>query len=78
MDIDFRGFVADQMGTVRAIYDRFGLTFQPEVEARMTAWLDANPRTSGSMQRVEPEAFGLTSDGLARQYGDYRAAQGYA
>lgn len=78
MDIDFRTFVADQLGTVRAIYDRFGLTLQPEVEARMKAWLDANPRTSGTMQRIEPEAFGLTAERIARQYAEYRAAQGYA
>jgi len=77
MDVDFREFVADQLGTVRAIYERFGLTLQSEVEARMKAWLDANPRTSGTMQRIEPEAFGLTADGLARQYGEYRAALGY-
>lgn len=78
MDVEFRAFIADQLGTVRAIYERFGLTLRPEVEAKMKAWLDANPRTSGTMQRIEPEAFGLTAEGLARQYGDYRTERGYA
>lgn len=78
MDVDFRSFVGDQIGTARAIYDRFDLTLSPEVEARMMAWLDANPRGSGAMQRVAPEEYGLTAQGIAETYADYRMEQGYA
>lgn len=78
IDIEFHSFMADQLGTVRQIYDHFGLTLSAESEGRMQAWLDANPRRSASLQRVAPEEFGLTHARLADQYADYRSKRGYA
>jgi len=78
IDIEFRDFIADQMGTVRRIYDAFGLALTAEAEGLMQSWLDANPRKSQSLQRVQPEDFGLTRAGLEEQYATYRAQRGYA
>jgi len=78
IDVEFHDFIADQMGTVRRIYDAFGLDLTPAVERLMQAWLDANPRRSQVLQRVQPEDFGLTRAGLEEQYGDYRAQRRYA
>lgn len=78
VDVEFREFVGDQLACVRMIYDRFGLGLTPEVEARMQRWLSANPRRSSSLQRRDPEEFGLTAAGLTRDYAHYRAARGYA
>ena len=78
LDVDFRAFVADQMATVRAIYAHFGLLLTPEVEVDMRAWLNANPRRPGKLQRHSAEAFGFSSGKIEELYCDYRMAYGYA
>ncbi|HEY6870707.1 MAG TPA: sulfotransferase [Novosphingobium sp.] len=77
IDIEFRDFMADQLGVVRQIYQHFDLTLSPETEQAMQRWLDAHPRRSTSLQRVAPEEFGLTAGGLAQKFGEYRALRGY-
>lgn len=77
VDVDFRDFTRDQMGTIRRIYDAFGLTLTPETEAAMQQWLDAHPRRSGTGSKYKPEHFGLTREGLERRFATYRARHGY-
>jgi hypothetical protein len=43
VDVHFRDFMKDQIGTVRSIYERFGLKLTSEAEARMRAFITANP-----------------------------------
>jgi hypothetical protein len=45
-DVDYREFVADPVATTRSIYDAFGLDWNPEVDAAVTA-LDAESRRGG-------------------------------
>jgi hypothetical protein len=40
--VRFGDFMADPVGTIRGVYDRFGFTYTREFEDRMRAWL-ANP-----------------------------------
>lgn len=77
-DVDFRAFVADQMGVVRAIYDHFGLTLSSTTESDMLQWLEDNPRKSKTMQRFTPEDFGGSTPELLERYAAYREKYGYA
>jgi hypothetical protein len=77
-DVEFKSFVADQMATVRAIYDYFGLVLSDHAAAAMRNWLDAHPRRAAPGPRYRPETYGQTAEGLARIFAAYRAARGYS
>jgi len=74
----FGDFVADQMGTVERIYAHFGLELDGAVADRMRAWLAANPRRPGAIQRHTAKDFGVDTGFLQETYRDYRQAYGYA
>lgn len=78
IDIEFGDFMRDQMGVVRRIYEHFGLALAPQTEEAMQDWLGAHPRQSKSLQRVAPQEYGLTAEGLAETFADYRRSRGYA
>ena len=77
IDVEFRDFTRDQMGTIRSIYDQFGLTLTTETEAAMQAWLDAHPHKPAKGPKHRPEDFGLTREGLEQRFAAYRARRGY-
>ncbi|ATE66504.1 sulfotransferase family protein [Rhizorhabdus dicambivorans] len=77
-DIEFSDFTRDQLGTVKRLYQHFGLTLTAGTEAVMQAWLDAHPRRAAAGPRYRPEDFGLTAKGLRQRFADYRARRGYA
>ncbi|PSO12885.1 sulfotransferase [Sphingobium sp. AEW4] len=75
IDIEFRAFVADRMGTVRRIYDHFGITLSSEAEAAMQDWLDAHPHDGGGgSRRADGEP---PREKLAEAFADYRVGRGY-
>jgi hypothetical protein len=43
IDVQFRDFMKDQIGTIRTIYQRFGMRLTPEAESRMRAFIADNP-----------------------------------
>lgn len=43
LDVQFREFMSDPFATLRRIYDFAGLDYTPDTDARMHAYLDANP-----------------------------------
>ena len=43
-DVLYADFIADPIASVAGIYDRFGLAFSPDAEARMRAHLEARPK----------------------------------
>jgi hypothetical protein len=61
LDVDFRDFVSDQMGTVQKIYEDFDIPLKAEVEAEMRLWLAEHPRRAGEMQRHKAESYGTPS-----------------
>lgn len=77
IDIEFRDFVKDQMGVVRAIYAYFGLRLSEQADNAMSGWLEANPRRSTMMHRFRPEDFGGSTEQLLKRYAPYRAERGY-
>lgn len=77
VDVDFRDFVKDQMGSIRRIYEAFDLTLTSETEAAMLAWLDAHPRRSSGGPKHRPEDFGLTRDVIEKRFSEYRKRRNY-
>lgn len=78
-DIEFRDFIADQLGTIRQLYAHFDLELTTDTEAAMQAWLDAHPRRSASGGvRYRPEDYGLSETELRELFADYRARRDYA
>lgn len=61
-DVDHVQFHKDPIGTVRGLYDHFGLGLSAEVEGRMRAWLAANPADKHGVHRYALEDFGLTPE----------------
>ena len=59
------------MGTVRGIYQHFGLKLDEATESRMQAWLDAHAHTRPGFHKYTPEQFGLTAQEIRRKYADY-------
>ena len=65
-DVEYRDLVADPIGTVRRIYDRFEHDWTPNLEQRMRSWLAKNPQHKHGVHRYGLEQFGL-DPGLLRR-----------
>lgn len=72
IDIRHKDFVLDQVATVRAIYDRFGLELAPRVEAAMHEWLRNQPAEhKAGGHRYTAEEYGLNEGSLRELFSDY-------
>nr|WP_179475775.1 sulfotransferase [Mycolicibacterium vinylchloridicum] len=74
VDINFRDFMVDQIGTVERIYDRLGLPFKDEVRCRATEFLDRHPRDKHGGHRYTFASTGLDEGEWrerARRYQEY-------
>jgi hypothetical protein len=70
-DVAYRDIVADPVGTVRSIYDFFGLEFSDDSEIAVKRWWSENPPNKAGSHRYTLDDWGLT-DGRVRQvYGEY-------
>jgi len=74
-DMGFTAFQADPMGQIRGLYQWLGRELTPEVEARMEAWREDNPR-DGARHDYRAEEFGLDDASLEARFGAYRARFG--
>lgn len=70
-DVVFDDLVADPIGTVRAIYHRFGLFVTPVFEERMKEFLADNRRDKFGTHRYAPEDFGLDEQALRERFRFY-------
>lgn len=70
-DIAYADLVADPIGTVKAIYQRFGLPVSAEFQARMAEFLAQNRQDKFGSHRYTPEEFGLAREVLAERYRFY-------
>jgi hypothetical protein len=70
-DLSYKRLMADPMGEIRAVYDRFGEPLSSEAEARMVAYLDRNPKGKHGRHEYALEDYGLTADRIRARYGDY-------
>lgn len=72
VDVWFLDAVQDPVGQARRIYEVAGLAFTPAVEQAMRAFMATNPREGRPPHQYSLEDFGLTADGIARDFEGYR------
>jgi hypothetical protein len=74
VDLHFAAFVADPFATIREVYERLGLELTADAEARMRAFLAANPADKHGAHRYRFADTGLDAGALrerARRYQTY-------
>jgi hypothetical protein len=71
IDLHMSEIVADPVGCVRRIYDRFDLGFTPALEERMHAFVAAHPREEHGVHRYNLESFGLDAAEVRRAFKGY-------
>jgi hypothetical protein len=70
-DVTYGQLVADPVGTVRAIYDHFGLAWPDGHEKRLQAYMEENPKGKHGRHHYRAADFGLTDDAIAERFRDY-------
>lgn len=75
-DIAFRDFQTDPIAEVRGLYRWLGRELSPEIEQRMRAWWDANPRDQHGSHEYDAAEYGFAEAVLAERFGAYRARFG--
>jgi hypothetical protein len=71
LDVDYRGFVADPLGTVRGIYRHFDLALGPSEEASLAAWAHAHPQGKHGAHRYSLEEYGLSAEAVRERLAPY-------
>jgi hypothetical protein len=70
-DLAYPDLVADPHGSVKRLYERFGLDFTSEFEARMRVFLAANASDKHGVHKYTPASFGLDATQLDARYAFY-------
>jgi hypothetical protein len=76
LDIRLTDLSDDPVATVRRVYDQFGLTWDDAMPERIKAHLEAEELHKKQLRYrhdYSAEQFGLTTDGLSRDFSDYEA-----
>jgi hypothetical protein len=74
VDVQFEAFMADHFGTIRGIYDQWGVELTPDVEGRMRAFLDDHGREKHGKHLYAFADTGLDEGEIrerAKRYTDY-------
>jgi len=70
-DVFMNDLVARPIETAKALYERLGLTFSPNVETRMRAWLGANPQHKHGALQYRLDEFGLSLGEVRDAFREY-------
>jgi hypothetical protein len=70
--LQYADLIADPVATVRALYAHFGAQVSPLHARRMEVWMRDRPREVHGRHVYDPADFGLTVEGLAERYAEYR------
>jgi hypothetical protein len=70
-DVYYDRLVADPIGTVRGIYDHYGLAWTEEFAERLNYYLQQNPRGKHGAHRYAPENFGQTGEAISERFAAY-------
>jgi hypothetical protein len=73
VDLYFRDFMADQVGTVRRAYDHFGLELPDSAAAGMQTFLDENPANKHGKHEYSLANSGMEESELRALFSDYEA-----
>jgi hypothetical protein len=71
VDVLYPDLMRDPIGVVARIYRAFSLDLTPAAEARMRAFLAANPKDKSGRHRYTLEEFGLDAGEEGARYADY-------
>lgn len=77
-DVEYDALMADPIGTLRELYRRLGRELDADTEARMRAYLDANPQGKHGRHAYTAEQFGLKPGMVEDLFADYRARMGWS
>lgn len=77
LDVEYEDLVKRQDEALERIYAFLGWSLTDEARAGFARWRAENPRDKRKPHHYRIEDFGLTREGLARKYADYRAHRGY-
>jgi hypothetical protein len=69
----YADLVRDPMAVMRDVYTKLGDPLTPEAEARMKAWIAANPQGRFGKHSYSLEQFGVTKNDLTPRFEDYLA-----
>jgi hypothetical protein len=72
VDVQYDDTVGDPVGTVRRVYEHFGLERTAAVDEGVRAYLDENPRDKHGAHRYTLEEFGLDRDEVDKAFASYR------
>ena len=72
VDVHYTDTVEDPVGTVRRVYEHFGLDYTPAVEEGVRAYLADNPRDKHGTHRYTLEEFGLDREEVDAAFAPYR------
>ncbi len=72
LDIQFLDTVKDPIGVVQRIYDFIGKPLTPLATDQMRQWTDDNAREKRPPHAYTLEKFGLSEEGIDRDFGAYR------
>ena len=70
-DVYYDRLMADPIGTVRGIYDCFGLAWSDTYEEQLNAYVRDNPQGKHGMHQYSSEDFGLTDEAISRRFAGY-------
>lgn len=76
IDVLYTDLLRDPRGTVRRIYEHFGMEMDAEMDHRMEEHLRANPQHGRGVHRYSLERFGLRAEDLDRRFESYRSSFG--
>ena len=76
-DVQYEQLVTDPIGTVKGIYNHFGLTWSEEYERVLNDYLQKNPKGKHGTHRYCSTDFGLTDAEIAEQFVAYSEKFGF-
>ena len=71
IDVSYRRFIADPVGTAREIYARLGREYTPVAEAAMQQWRRDRPKDKHGAHRYAASDFGLTAGAIRERMAGY-------
>jgi hypothetical protein len=70
-DVYYDRLVADPIGTVRDIYNHYGLAWSEEFAERLNYYVQQNPRGKHGAHLYAPETFGQTGEAISERFAAY-------
>lgn len=77
-DVHFQALMKDPVGTIEAVYDRFGLEFQPAFADAIRHYLRHKPRGRFGAHSYHPADYGLSEQGIRDAFRFYTDHYGIA